>query len=317
MKLAYQLKDVTFDENSVITVGSFDGIHCGHQEIIRDVVRRARDRNGRSVVVTFEPHPREVVGTNKDEFRILSTVEERETMCRSLGVELFFLVTFDYEFSRQSSRDFFRKYLVEGIGVSEVVEGYDHHFGRDREGSAEALLKLGKEFDFSFVALKHVSLEGEVVSSTLIRSLVTQGDVEKVARLLGRPYAVKGTVVDGEKRGRLLGYPTANIEPDSNRKLIPKNGIYFVGTNIGGRKEFGMASIGVRPTFYDDGRRIVEANILNFDGTLYGQLLEISFLKRLRDELKFASAQELIEQMDKDRQQSLQLIQQYQQPTKR
>ena len=307
MKLVRQLSEIPYNKNSVVTVGSFDGVHRAHREIIAEVVGHARVLKGRSVVVTFDPHPREVLGSKRGPFKLLTTPEERKAICEELGVDLFFVIPFDFAFSRQSSRDFYIKYLVNGIGVSEVIEGYDHHFGRDREGSVEEMLSLGKEFDFSIVALKPVVIEGTTVSSSEIRRLLQNGDVEKATLLLGRPYALQGTVVEGDKRGRDLGYPTANIRPGSTNKLLPKDGIYFVAVSVGGKKNYGMASIGVRPTFHSDGDRIVEVNILDFDESIYGREVEIQMLKRLRDELKFDTAEELVRQMDKDREESLKL----------
>ncbi|MGB2867355.1 MAG: bifunctional riboflavin kinase/FAD synthetase [Bacteroidota bacterium] len=307
MRVVRQLSEILYEKNSVVTVGSFDGVHRAHREIIAEVVERARTLKGRSVVLTFDPHPREVLGSKRGPFKLLTTLEERRAICEELGVDLFFVIAFDFAFSRQSSRDFYMKYLVNGIGVSEVIEGYDHHFGRDREGSVEEMLHMGKEFNFSIVALKPVVVEGTTVSSSEIRNLLESGDVEKAALFLGRPYALRGTVVEGDKRGRELGYPTANIRPVSTKKLLPKDGIYFVAVSVGGRKKYGMASIGVRPTFHDDGDRTVEVNILDFDASIYGQEVEIQMLKRLRDELKFGSAEELVRQMDKDRELSLKL----------
>ena len=311
MNVAKQLSEIPYEKNSVVTVGSFDGVHRAHREIIAEVVERARTLKGRSVVLTFDPHPREVLGSKHGPFKLLTTLDERRAICRELGIDLFFVIAFDFAFSRQSSRDFYMKYLVNGIGVSEVIEGYDHHFGRDREGSVEEMLHMGKEFNFSIVALKPVVVDGTTVSSSAIRKLLQEGDVERATLLLGRPYALKGTVVEGDKRGRELGYPTANILPVSSKKLLPKDGIYFVSVAVGETRKYGMASIGVRPTFHADGDRIVEVNILDFEAGIYGQDVEIQMLKRLRDELKFDSAAELVHQMDKDREQSLKLKAQY------
>ncbi len=306
MKVVRNRDDIPYEKNTVLTLGSFDGVHRAHQELLVEVVRMARERNGRSLVVTFDPHPKEVLTGMPAP--LLTTLEEKEAVCRDLGIDLFYVIPFTYEFSRQSSREFFVSYFVERIGVSVVVEGYDHHFGRDREGSIEELLRLGKEFEFSVVAMKPVYVGEEIVSSSKIRQHLSAGEIEKATRLLGRPYSLSGVVVQGDGRGRTLGYPTANIRPSSDRKLIPANGIYFVQVKLHGGGYFGMLSIGVRPTFTSRGRRTVEVNILDFQEDIYGKPIEIVFLKRLRDELKFASAQELIEQMHRDKEESLKLI---------
>ncbi|MBI4428049.1 MAG: bifunctional riboflavin kinase/FAD synthetase [Ignavibacteriales bacterium] len=313
MKRAFQLSGVERDKNSVVTVGSFDGFHRAHQAIIQQVVERSRRRKGRSVVITFEPHPQEVVGKHKEPLQLLSTVEERQKLFEESGVDVLLILKFDYEFSRQSFREFYVRYVVEGIGVSEVVEGYDHHFGRDREGNIKELQRLGKEFGFSITALDPVYVGKEVVSSSAIRRQLLEGNIEHASELIGRPYSLGGRIVRGDGRGKELGYPTANIRPNSSKKLIPRNGIYFVRVEGVSKKCFGMTSIGVRPTFHSDGERVVEVNILDFEGDLYDREIELHFLRRLRDELKFDSAAALIQQMDKDKEASLKLQREFHQ----
>jgi riboflavin kinase/FMN adenylyltransferase len=309
MNSVFQLNDIHYVKNSVVTVGTFDGVHLAHQELIRDVVQRARERNGRSVVVTFDPHPKEVLVGNP--LHLLTSIEERQQMCEQLGVDVFFCTEFTYDFSRQSSRDFYLRYVVQGSGVGEVVEGYDHHFGRDREGSIEELLKLGREFEFSVDALKPVYVDEEIVSSSQIRRHLLQGRVDRAHRLLGRPYSLAGTVVRGDGRGRQLGYPTANLQMPSQRKMIPLDGIYFAQVEIDSRVCSCMVSIGVRPTFYTHGQRTIEAHLLDFDGDLYGRTIALQFLTRLREERKFDSAAQLIEQMNKDKEESRRLEQEF------
>jgi riboflavin kinase/FMN adenylyltransferase len=311
MKLANQLSQITHDRNSVVTVGSFDGMHLAHQEIIREVVQRAVRRNGRSVLVTFEPHPREIVGKQKG-VPILTTPEEKQEIAESFGVTVFFTIAFDYGFSRMTAREFYLNYLVNGIGVSEIVEGYDHHFGRDREGSIQEMLTLGKEFGYSSFAVKQFVLNGTVVNSTMVRDFLANGDVENAKVFLGRAYTLDGTVVVGDKRGRKLGFPTANIRPYSSKKIIPKNGIYFVGVRLGTTWHSGIASVGVRPTFGPDGERTLEVYVLNFEGDIYGSQLRIAWHKRLRDETKFESAEQLVQQMKLDREESMRLVHIYQ-----
>jgi riboflavin kinase / FMN adenylyltransferase len=310
MKSANQLSEITFDKNSVVTVGSFDGMHRAHQDIIREVVQRARKRNGRSVLVTFEPHPREIVGNHKG-VPILTTLEEKQELARQWGIDLFYTIDFDFAFSRLSAREFYFNYLVNGIGVSEVVEGFDHHFGRDREGSVDAVRTLGREFDYTSVAVNQVSVDNQPVSSTLIRSRLIDGGIEEAAVLLGRHYSLDGTVVRGDLRGRTLGFPTANVEPFSSKKLLPKNGIYFVRVRLGSEQLFGIASVGVRPTFKVEGERVLEVYILEFEKEIYGSPLRVTFHKRLRDEIKFDSADALIQQMNQDKEESRRLREQY------
>ncbi len=305
MDIVFQLSDIKYLKNSVVTVGTFDGVHLAHQQLLRTVVESARARSGRSVVLTFEPHPKEILMGKP--VHLLTSTEERQQICEELGIDVFFRIPFTYEFSRQSSREFYVRYVVQGCGVSEVVEGYDHHFGRDREGSVEELLKLGREFEFSVAALKPVYVDEEVVSSSQIRHHLLHGRIDRARRLLGRPYSITGIVEKGDARGRELGYPTANLQL-LDKKLVPQDGIYFAQADVAGTNTYSMVSIGIRPTFYAKGRRIVEAHLLDFSGDLYGQSLALQFLNRLRDEQKFESAQQLVEQMHLDEQHSRQLM---------
>ena len=301
MKLARHIQEIPYHKNSIITVGTFDGVHLAHQKIIKEVVALARKRNCRSVVITFEPHPREVVAQTDAKIQLLTTLQEREEVCRQLGVEWFVAIRFDKAFANQSFRDFYVTYIVNGIGVQSVVEGYDHHWGRNREGTIESLVQLGKEFEFDVVNIEPFTYNSHPVNSSIIRDELNRGMVEDAALLLGRPYALRGKVVAGDGRGRLLGYPTANLQLDSQKKLIPENGIYFVKVDVGEDVYFGMASIGVRPTFQSSGSRTIEVNILDFEKDIYGYDLKIGFLRRMRDEFKFDSAEQLIQQMHKDK----------------
>lgn len=311
MIIARQLEQISFKKNSVVTVGSFDGVHLAHQAVLQEVVRKARQRGGRSVAVTFEPHPKKVLSPQGQEIVLLSTLEERTELCKEEGIDLLYVPEFTYEFSRTSFRDFYKQHIVSGIGVSEVVEGYDHHFGRDREGNVQELLAMGREYEFSVTAMKPVYVDNEIVGSSKIRQYLLDGNVERASVLLGRPYSLTGLVVRGHARGKGLGYPTANIEVSYASKLIPQNGIYFVRVSWENTWTYGMTSIGVRPTFEPLGARTVEVHVIDYNGDLYKKTLEIQFLRRLRDEMKFASAQELIAQMDKDKETSRGLIEEY------
>jgi riboflavin kinase/FMN adenylyltransferase len=314
MDIVFQPSEIEYVKNSVVSVGTFDGVHLAHQQLLKEVVERAQARKGRSIVLTFDPHPQEVL--TGQPMQLLTTIEERQQICEQLGIDVFYRIGFTYEFSRLTSREFYLRYVVQGCGVSEVVEGYDHHFGRDREGSVEELLKLGREFEFSVAALKPVYVDEEIVSSSQIRQHLLQGKVDQAFRLLGRPYAVSGTVVRGDARGRELGYPTANLQL-THHKLIPQNGIYFVQVGVGGPTRYGMVSIGVRPTFFDQGLRTVEVHLLDFEGDLYGQTLTVQFLKRLREERKFGSAQHLIDQMHLDEEHSRALMKEFESKIRR
>jgi riboflavin kinase/FMN adenylyltransferase len=312
MKLARSIEDIPFDKNSIITVGTFDGVHLAHQEIVKKVVGLAKERKGRSIIVTFEPHPREVLDTANINMKLLTTLQERQMLCEQLGADWLFVIEFNKKFSQKSFRDFYVKYLVGGTGISIIVEGYDHRWGRNREGNIEGLAQLGKEYEFDVLNIEQFRHNNIPVNSSMIRNELLNGNVEVGAEFLGRPYALFGKVVQGDRRGRSLGYPTANVELSSQKKIVPKNGIYFVQVQIGESSYFGMASIGVRPTFHENGRRILEVNILDFSQNIYGFDLRVDFLQRLRDEWKFDSVDKLIQQMHHDEELSRELKFKYQ-----
>lgn len=301
MQYARRLEEIGRDPRSVVTVGSFDGVHLAHQQIIREVVSRAGRRSGRSVLITFDPHPREVLrpGTN---VVYLSSPEERRDLIAPMGVDAMLVLPFTEEFSRLTSREFVERFLVQGTGMAEMVEGYNHHFGHNREGSVSSIQQLAKEHGFETYAVPQLNVNGTPVSSSAIRGFLNDGNVEVATSFLGRPYSVAGIVIPGDRRGRTLGYPTANLAPSFARKMIPKNGIYIVGVSLGdGVERYGLASIGVRPTFHADGPRTIEVYILSFDEDIYGRTISATFLARLRDEEKFADVDALIRQMDQDR----------------
>ncbi len=311
MKVIRSLGEVQNDKNSVVTVGTFDGVHLGHQEILREVVRRARGKNAGSVCLTFDPHPKEVVGKENRSVEILTTIDERIEILEEIGLDFLFIIEFTYEFSRQTPRQFYEKYLVKGIGISEEVGGYDHMFGRDREGGVEELKRIGKESGFSVTILPPFILEGDAVNSTRIRQLIREGDVRRASRFLGREYSMEGFVVKGDGRGAALGFPTANINPASSKKLIPKHGVYFVRVFMENEMYYGMMNIGVRPTFETDHRRTIEVNLFDFSESIYGIKLQVKFLDRIRDEVRFASAEELVQRMEQDKEECLKLKEQF------
>ena len=305
------LQEIKYDVNSVITIGTFDGVHLGHQSIFRKLLDRAKECNCRSVIVTFEPHPREVVG--KGPVMLLSTLDERIELMRDAKVDLVYVIEFTKDFSKQTSREFYEKYILKGIGLKSVVVGHDHMFGKDRKSNIDELRKMGNESHFDVDVVEPVSLEGDIISSTKIRNLLLQGNAERAAKFLNRPYIIKGIVVEGDRRGETLGFPTANIKPKSITKLIPGNGVYFISADIDEQSYYGMLNIGVRPTFKTERKRIIEVNLFGVNETLYGKEILIHFLKRIRSEVKFSSKEELITQLHNDRNMCMQFITEIQQ----
>lgn len=294
------LEDVERDPNSVITVGTFDGVHAGHRAIMDKLMEKADQRNARSVVVTFDPHPREIINPGDAGIKLLTTLPERCEILEELGIDTMVVIPFDRDFSLLSSEEFIRDVIHEKIGVSEFVIGYDHHFGKDREGTIETIEQLGEKLSFDACVVSKKEVGEKTVSSTSIRKeLSEKGGVEEAAQMLQRFYRLNGTVVHGDKRGKELGYPTANIKPEDSRKIIPQKGVYAVKVRVEGAWYGGMMNIGVRPTF-DGEEQTMEVHLFNFEEEIYGKEIQVRFIKRLRPEMKFSGKDELIKQLEKD-----------------
>jgi riboflavin kinase/FMN adenylyltransferase len=239
---------------------------------------------------------------------MLTTQEERKNLLKKYGVENFLTITFTKKFASLTAEEFIYDYLINGIGLSEIVLGHDHHFGKGRSGNVELLKKIGAEENFSVTTVDAFYINNEVVSSTKIRNALNDGDLKRANILLGRNYSFSGTVVGGDKRGRELGYPTANIKLLSQEKLLPAIGIYAVRVLLKNEKHIGLLSIGKRPTFYDAGNLVAEVYIYNFNHEIYGEIVTIELVERLRGEEKFNSAEDLINQMDKDKENGLKIF---------
>lgn len=299
MQLIKSSSEINFDKNTIITIGTFDGVHIGHQKIINQLIEDSKNKKYRSLLITFDPHPREVVGRGPT--KLLTTLEERIEILSKFNIDYIYIINFTYEFSRLHYYDFYKEYIHDKIGVKEVIIGYDHMFGRDREATFEELEELGSKFDFTVKRLRPVSVDGQVVSSSMIREIIFRGDVCKAEKFLGRFYSIKGFVVEGDGRGKLLGFPTANIKPLSEKKLIPAEGVYFVQIKLQNKFYYGMLNIGVRPTFDVERKKVIEVHIFDFDYEIYADEIDLYFIRRLRSEIKFNSKEELIEQLKKDK----------------
>ncbi|MGK7370417.1 MAG: bifunctional riboflavin kinase/FAD synthetase [Candidatus Halalkalibacterium sp. M3_1C_030] len=294
------LENVTHDDNSVVTVGTFDGVHAGHRAIMDTVIRKADKREARSVIVTFDPHPREIINPGDAGIKLLTTLRERREILEELGIDTMVVIPFDRDFSLLSSEEFIRDIIYKKIGVSEFVIGYDHHFGKDRDGSIETVERLGKEMGFETYVVSKKEVGAQTVSSTAIRNAISEeGNVEQAAEFLQRLYRLNGTVIHGDKRGKEIGYPTANIKPEDTRKIIPKDGVYAVGVRYEGNWYKGMMNIGTRPTF-DDSQRTLEVHLFDFNEDIYGKEVQVRFVKRIRNEKKFSGKDELVSQLKED-----------------
>ncbi|HKK07283.1 MAG TPA: bifunctional riboflavin kinase/FAD synthetase [Gemmatimonadota bacterium] len=283
---------------TVVTVGTFDGVHRGHRAVLSEIVERARSDDRASVLVTFDRHPLTVVRP-EDAPPLLTTPDEKKEILAQTGLDYVAFLRFDRAMSRLSPEAFVRRLLVGRFRVRELVIGYDHGFGRGRSGDIDTLRRLGRELGFDVDVVGEVRADGGTISSTGIRAAVAEGRVEDAERGLGRPYAFEGPVVHGMGRGRDLGFPTANLAPPSGRKLLPPSGIYAVRASLRTVILEGLLHVGPRPTFAGSPPS-VELYLLDFEGDLYGERVRVELLSRLRDVRPFGSPEELVEQMRRD-----------------
>lgn len=302
------LERVRHDPASVITVGTFDALHLGHQALLAEVSAVADRLGGRSTVISFYPHPREVI--RGDRVPLVLTVEERAEQLAALGIARSIVVPFTPEVAALSAEAFVRDVLVARVGARAVVVGYDHGFGRGREGDRQLLEQMGRTLGFEAHEVPPAALSSEVVTTSRIRRLLAEaGAVREVAELLGRRLPLSGTVVEGDRRGRTLGFPTANLRVKDPRKLVPARGVYGVRVRLpGGEEAGGMMNIGVRPTFGGGAEDRLEVHVLDFEGDWYGQQLRVEFVERLRGERRFSDVQALQEQLSRDRQRCTELF---------
>ena len=284
-------------QNSWLTIGVFDGVHRGHQQIIRKLTAGAHEMNAPAVVLTFWPHPATVLGNSI--VKCLTTPDERANLLFDLGVDVVITQTFDRSVANTSAHDFAAR-LKQHLGMQRILMGYDFALGKGREGDAARLSVIGQKLGYAVEVIPAISDESGVISSTEIRKLVGVGDVAEAARLLGHPYSVHGTVIHGDGRGRSIGIPTANIDYSMD-KVIPPNGIYACWVPIGMEKYRAMTNIGINPTFTPDKQSPnVEAHLLDFDRDLYDQDLKVEFVERLRDEIRYSSVEALVSQIHVD-----------------
>jgi len=295
-------------KNAVVTIGTFDGVHTGHQEIIEHLKQEAKSINGETVLITFHPHPRKIV-SSKNIF-ILNTLFEKVELLESKGIDHLVVVPFDENFAHQTPDEYVKNFLFEKIHPHTVIIGYDHRFGRNRQGDYHLLENYGKQLGFVVKEIPEHLVHREIVSSTKIREALLAGDITTANEYLGYDYFFEGIVAEGNKLGRVLGYPTANLAIEDKEKLIPGNGIYVVQCEIRNLKSQirnGMMSIGVRPTIGISDRTI-EVNIFDFDENIYGKILRVYVKQYLREEVKFNNLEELKEQLAKDKVDSLNIL---------
>ncbi|MCX6238992.1 MAG: bifunctional riboflavin kinase/FAD synthetase [Bacteroidia bacterium] len=295
--------------NPVVTIGTFDGVHLGHREVISELKRITALSGGDSVVFTFEPHPRIVIAPHEDSLRLLSTISEKINLIEKIGIDHLVIYPFTIDFSRLSYSEFVTDILVGMMNISSLVVGYDHRFGQGRKGDFRSLELLSKALNFNVEQLSQLLVENKVVSSTKIRFALEAGDISKANHFLGYRYSVSGRVIEGKQLGRKLGFPTANIETFDRHKLVPGDGVYAVMVETGGMMYKGMLNVGIRPTVnYNADHKSIEVHIFDFDADIYNSEITLFFVEKIRDEQKFAGIVELQKQLIKDRISALNIL---------
>lgn len=294
-------------EFAVVTIGTFDGVHIGHQTILKKLVSEAKEQNGKSILITFWPHPRFILNKNASDLKLLTTFDEKVSLIADLGVDYIIKIAFTPQFSELSAEEFVKQILVEKVGTKRLMIGYDHHFGNNREGNIEFLKSKSDEYGFLVDEIPRQDIDHIGVSSTKIRNSLKSGEIHLSNSLLGRYYSISGKVIDGKKKGRELGFPTANIQLDEEYKQLPSDGSYAVHILVKGLMYKGMLNIGFKPTV-DGSARTVEVNIFDFDQQIYGVDITIQFVRALRKEMKFNSIEELRNQLVKDKEEALMIL---------
>lgn len=306
LKIITDLSEYSSSKKTFVTIGTFDGFHIGHKKVLRNLVEQAKKKEAVSILLTFFPHPRMVLN-NDSSIELLNTIDERIELLKESGIDVLIIHKFSPAFAKQSALTFVRDVLVQKLNISKLFIGYDHHFGKNREGSFEQLKELGNTYGFKVKKIAQKDIADVVVSSTKIRKALKKGAIEQANSFLGYCYRLNGIVVKGKNLGEKIGFPTANLQIEETYKLIPKNGAYLVRTYIENVPYHGMMNIGYRPTV-DGKNKTIEIHIFNLNTNLYGKKLQIEILSFMRDEQKFSSISELKKQLVQDKEKSYLLL---------
>lgn len=307
MRVFHSIDDFEKVKAAVVTTGTFDGVHVGHRKIIARLNELAKNAGGESVILTFHPHPRMVLFPKDHGLELISTMDEKIELLKEAGVQNLIIHPFTKEFSRTTSLDFVRDIIVDKLGTQTLVIGYDHHFGRNREGSFEHLKEYGPLYGFKVEEISVQDVDDVAVSSTKIRRALKEGDVATAEKYLSFPFQLTGRVIHGDKLGRKLGFPTANLAVEDETKMIPANGVYAAYVYINGEKFKGMLNIGVRPTVEGEHQRI-EVHIIDFDSEIYDKEISLHLKSKIRDEKKFKDLEQLKERLAIDRINALRVL---------
>lgn len=295
-------------KNPILTVGTFDGVHIGHQKIISRINEIAKEKGGESVLLTFHPHPRLVLFPDDDSLKLINTIDEKTALLDNFGLGHVIYMAFEKKLSRMTPVEYVRDILVNKIGIKTIVIGYDHHFGRNREGDIELLRELAPIYDFEVIEIAAQDVDEITVSSTKVRRAIEHGDIKAATEFLGHTFTLTGTVVEGNQLGRELGFPTANLAISDPNKIVPGNGVYVVTGKVEGQMLSGMLNIGMKPTVGDLLEPTIEVHFFNYAGDLYGKEIELTFIDRIRDEQKFVDLEQLKSQLKSDEENAKELL---------
>lgn len=303
LKIFHSIKDFSSSKKTILTLGTFDGVHIGHKKILEKVIQNTLDEKYESLVLTFFPHPRMIL-QERSEIKLLNTISEKVSLLEKLGIQNLVIHPFDETFSRLTAEEFVKTVLVEKFEIHKIIIGYDHRFGRNRTADINNLIEFGEKYNFEVEQISAQEINAISVSSTKIRNAIQEGNMLLANKYLGYDYFLSGLVTKGKQLGRTIGFPTANLKIEEDYKLIPLKGVYIVSSQINGQKVYGMMNIGLNPTVGGE-HLSVEIHYLNFDADLYDQKIAVSILKRIRGEEKFDSLVLLKEQIEKDKTQTL------------
>jgi riboflavin kinase/FMN adenylyltransferase len=306
LKIFHSINDFKPTKKTIVTIGTFDGVHIGHQKIIEKLIQNAVDYNCESLILTFFPHPRMVLQEGS-EIKLLNTIEERSNLIQKTGLSNLIIHPFNKEFSRLTAEEFVKTILVDALNIQKIIIGYDHRFGRNRSANIDDLIVYGKQYNFEVEQISAKEIDDVSISSTKIRNAILNGHMALANEYLGYTYVLNGTVIKGKQLGRTIGFPTANLKIEEEYKLIPKNGVYIVKSTINKKTVFGILNIGTNPTV--NGEKLsIEVHFIDFDGDLYHSNIEISVLESIREEQKFDSIELLKNQIQEDKEAAIYYI---------
>lgn len=299
LKIFHSINDFSSNKKTILTLGTFDGVHIGHKKILEKLIQKTKNEDYESLVLTFFPHPRMVLQEHSD-IKLLNTIDEKIDLLEQIGIENLVIHPFDETFSRLTAEDFVKNILVDRFHIQKIIIGYDHRFGRNRTANIDDLIAFGKQYDFEVEQISVQEINEISVSSTKIRTALLEGSMDLANEYLGYDYFLTGIIVKGKQLGRTINFPTANLKIEENYKLIPQNGVYIVKSTINQKTVFGMMNIGFNPTV-EGQNQTIEIHYFDFDADLYNQKIRVSLLHRIRSEQKFGSVTLLKEQLEKDK----------------